>query len=181
MIGCSFHHRRQGEIGKFNSLSHSGLPNVLDNWTLDDFNAYVLCPLLKSSSWAEQKNSVDELIKKIIKENDISRNKIILVGHSLGGYGVFDIANKNANFYSAFVVLSGYNPGNKYSLDQFKNIPTRGYYGYEDSSFMSNEFKNLFGYSKNVKVAHGTVPKVAFNLDENKDNKSDLIEWMLSQ
>jgi len=171
----------KGEIGSFNGLSHSGLPKVLDEWNLSAFNAYVLCPLLKSSRWIDQKNDVDSLVKKIIKENNINTNKIILVGHSLGGYGVFDVANKNANFYSAFVVLSGYNPGNIYSLDQFKKIPTRGYYGPGDSAFMKSDFKDLFGYSKDVNVAHGAVPKAAFNLDENNDGKSDLIEWMLKQ
>lgn len=164
-----------------------GLPKVLNNWKLDGFNAYVLCPIA-TGDWINNREQVYTLIEKIIKENNINTNKIILVGHSMGGIGVQTIANGNASYFSSLVILSGYNAG--VDLNQFKGIPIKAYAGStgtgEDSSsysFTVNKFANVFG-TDNMRIlstSHGNVPNMAFNLDENNDNKSDLIEWMLTQ
>ena len=163
----------------------SGLLKVLDNWELDGFNAYVLCPHLRGSgnpgSWQSEasKQKLYQLIDNFIEENNVNTNKIILSGHSLGGIGVLYMAYQRPEFYSALAVLSGYNPG--VDITVLSSIPTRGYS--ESIGFMENNFKNAFG-SENyypLSTSHGNVPNMAFNLDENHDNKSDLIEWMLTQ
>ena len=53
----------------------------------------------------------------------------------------------------------------------------------EDSVIhMKKFFVPVFGEENLIEVeaTHANVPQVALALDENKDNKSDLIEWMLS-
>lgn len=161
----------------------NGLPGVLKNWKLEGFNAYVLCPQTSQNAWRKDKSNVDKLVKKIIKEKNINTKKIILVGHSMGGYGVYEIANGNAKFYSALTIMSGYNTA--VPLGQFTKTPIRGYIGTSDSvdNHMTGPFVNYFGKKKLfwVTATHGGVPKAAFTLDENKDKKSDLIEWMLAQ
>ena len=171
----------------------SGLPAVLNDWKLDGFNAYVLCPRSPVYGWKNQKDQFYTLIDNIIKEKNINTDKIILVGHSMGGLGVEEIADGKTDYYSALVILSGYRSG--VDRNQFKNMPVRGYVGgpeengieYElkDSyAYMTGTFKKTYG-EENLyilkKKGHGEVPRIAFNLDSNKDNKSDLIEWMLSQ
>ena len=48
---------------------------------------------------------------------------------------------------------------------------------------MREIFKNNFGIEKlfERKVSHDNIPITAFTEDLNNDNKSDLIEWMLTQ
>ena len=115
-------------------------------------------------------------------------NKIILSGHSMGGIGVYDLANGKSDLFSAFVVMSGYNT--KTDLTQYNKIPIKGYVGLpetgEDNSsykHMINSFVKNFG-QENLTIfetTHGKIPKTAFTQDLNNDNRSDLIEWMLNQ
>jgi hypothetical protein len=55
-------------------------------------------------------------------------------------------------------------------------------YEVREDVHMKKFFVPVFGEENliTVKTGHGNVPQVALKLDENKDNKSDLIEWMLS-
>jgi hypothetical protein len=97
------------------------------------------------------------------------------------------VAYHSPNRYSALAVMSGYHPG--VDIGGIK-IPTVGYVGTpgagEDSSsynFTVGTFKKRFGEENTFvrSTSHGAVPRVAFTEDSNKDNKSDLMEWMLSQ
>lgn len=176
-----------GEVNASEStFKSSGLLAVLNNWSLDGFNAYVLCPI-STGSWANARSSLYDLINKIVQEKNINTNKIILVGHSMGAIGVFSIANGNVNYFSSYVVLSGYNSG--VDLNQFKNSNIKIYVGHpsygEDSTsynYTMGTLNNVFGASRIevLNTSHGGLPKTVFNLDQNKDNKSDLIEWMIS-
>ena len=173
-----------------------GLLNVLlndwkskDNKALQYFNAYVLCPhLIGDENWRSEdsRKKLNDLIKYIKSKKNILDSKIIIVGHSLGGEGTLYMAAKD-DFYSAVVVLSGYSPGT--NIKQIKS-PIKGYVGKPSSgehepsyNYMSGTFKSTFGKDNLfiLNTAHGYVPKVAFTADENKDHKSDLIEWMLAQ
>ena len=66
-------------------------------------------------------------------------------------------------------------------ISTLKHIPTRGYSEY--INYMNTTFKKTFG-SENyyqLNTSHGNVPNMAMNIDENNDNKSDLVEWMLTR
>ena len=163
-------------------LKNSGLLKVLNEWQLYGFNAYVICPQLSGGNWnnSTTKDKLNNLLDKIVKEKDIDTDKISLTGHSLGGIGVLYMAYYRPTYYSSLVVLSGYNPGINYST--LKNIPIKGYTE-KGLSFMVNNFANTFGSDKLTITngGHGSVPKEAFTEDKNNDNKSDLIEWILTQ
>ena len=88
------------------------------------------------------------------------------------------------DYYYKMVVYSGYYP--QTPINGIK-IPAKGYIGGsgedEDSIIhMEKFFSPVFGEENliTVNAGHANVPQAALNLDENKDNKSDLIEWMLS-
>ena len=168
-----------------------GLLKDLSNWKLHGFNAYVLCPQNKGS-WNNQEamSKVFGLIDEFIKTKKINNNKIILSGHSMGGLGSLYMAYfGHEKYFSAVAVLSGYNPGKDIDISKI-SIPVRGYVGTisgeEDSVsvyYMNGDFANAFG-KNNLFVFetwHGNVPHVAFTQDKNNDEKSDLIEWMLTQ
>lgn len=182
-----------GEVGTGQGqFDSAGLVKVLNNWNLDGFNAYVICPHLTGayrSSWANQTSlkNLNALIDKFIASHKIDKEKIMLSGHSMGGLGSMYVAYHSPDRYSSLAVMSGYNPG--VDLNGIK-IPTVGYVGTpaagEDSSsynFTVGTFKNRFGEANTFvrNATHGGLPKAAYTEDLNKDNKSDLMEWMLSQ
>jgi hypothetical protein len=175
--------------GEFNSsektFKNSGFLKVLNEWKLDGFNAYVICPHVSgkwySGLWVSDKtvNNLYSLLDKFIKENNVDKNKIILTGHSQGARGVLYVPSKRLDFFSALVVLSGFDAVNDISV--LKHIPAKGYS--EGYGYMKTTFVNTFGKENymDIMTSHGDIPNKAFNLDVNKDNKSDLVEWMLNQ
>lgn len=174
--------------GDEEELNDGGMPYAMNNWELEGFNAYVLCPHLTGKyahNWhnGTTRERLNNLTNKIIKEKNIDTSKIIITGHSLGGQGALYMAAKN-DYYYKMVVYSGYYP--QTPINGIK-IPAKAFLGgiSEDEAsvtHMEKFFSPVFG-SENlitIEATHKTVPIVALNLDENKDNKSDLIEWMLS-
>lgn len=180
-------------LGEFKSsqstFEKSGLLHVLNNWKLEKFNAYVLCPYSAkngyTSGWnnTTAKSNIENLLQKIISKYNIDKNKIIICGHSSGAIGVEYIVSQKKTYFSAMAILSGYDYN--INLTELTHIPTKGFvesYG-SPYSYMTGRFSKTFG-SENVKVykvSHGEVPKMAFTEDKNNDNKFDLIEWMLQQ
>lgn len=182
-----------GEVGTGESqFKNAGLPAVMNNWKLDGFNAYVICPHLTgrySGSWSNTTAlaNLNAVIDKFVKENKVDKDKIMLSGHSLGGLGSMYVAYHSQGKYSALAVMSGYNPG--VDLNGI-TIPTVAYVGTtgagEDANsynFTVSKFKSRFGEANTFvrNTSHGAVPRVAYTEDLNKDNKSDLMEWMLRQ
>ena len=131
------------------------------------------------------------MVDIILKEKNIDTDKIILAGHSMGAQGIFNIADGKSDFYSALVFLSPYKATpSTIDINQFKNVPLIGYVGTveagEDETsykYATKTFSNTYGSDKMIIVnsSHGALPKKVFNIDNNKDNKSDLVEWMLKQ
>lgn len=180
-----------GEVGTNTSgFLNSGLLGVVSNWSttgLKNIGAIIIAPKLTRGDWTttEASTNVKNLIDETINEQNINTKKIVLMGHSLGGIGVVHVGYTNKEYFSALVILSGYNssPGNAEKTEYFKNIPLRGYsdsgtVGYMKSFFSkTNHSDDLFKLGS----SHGMVPKVAMSADNDKDGVSDLVYWMLSQ
>ena len=180
------------EVNKNENFFKQGVMiKVLNNWKLDGFNAYIICPHLTGSyanTWHNEKSRshLNNLINKIIKEKNINTNKIIITGASMGGQGALYMAAKD-NHYSALVVYSGYYPQTPITNI---TIPAQGYVGTaasgEDPTSVTHMYKFFepqFGSENlhSLNASHDEVSSVALNIDKNNDNKSDLIEWMLKQ
>ena len=171
------------------SFLKEGLPFVLNRWNLKPFGAYILCPqlMVEDDIWAKGEN-VDRLmslIDKIVSENNIDRNRIILSGHSLGAMGSMYVAERVHNFFSCLCLLSGYEIG----VDLSKiDLPTLGVVGVQENDedpesvgFMWDGFVERFGKESlwEIPCSHADIPKEAFLDDADLDGRSDIIGWML--
>lgn len=160
---------------------------------MEGFNSYILCPHLKGNwnfgNWCKPsaKDSLQSLIDKFILEHNVDTDNIFIIGHSLGGQGAMYMAHELQSYFSKCVVLSGYSSETDNSEI---TIPTIGYVGQvhlgEDACsiyYMENSFSSEFGRQNlfSIEASHGEVPKVAFSIDENNNNRSDLVEWILGE
>lgn len=167
-----------------------GLPKILNEWTLEGFNMYILCPHL-TGKWnpgrwnrSESLQNLQTLLDKIIEENNIDPNRVIISGCSLGGFGATYMAWKLPEYFSKLVVVSGYQC--QAELNEI-NIPAICFAGTvksgEDEAcvkFMKGEFALAFGKENTFsrETSHAKLPNVIFNEDKDDNNRSDLIEWM---
>lgn len=177
-----------GEVGcNFNTFKGSGMLNVVRNWGstgLEDIPAIIVAPHLARGDWSGATNGVRTIMDQVMSEYNINRSNVALIGHSLGGSGVVSIASANQSYFSSITILSGYfssPPAN--SMEYFKNIPIKGYSESGTALTQTKSFFRAIGKESELRTmncSHGAVPREALILDENNDNISDLIYWMLS-
>ena len=173
-------------------LSRSGLLDVMNKWTLDGFNAYVVTPHLSygfdTGLWMKPKavEYLSAVLDELTSLYNIDTDRIILCGHSLGGQGSTFIASNMPGTFSCVAVLSGYNCYMDLPID----VPVCGYVGAsaygEDSTsynYMVGKFTEEYPDAEVTvfNTTHCGVVVKAFTQDLNQDNKSDLVEWMLAQ
>lgn len=173
-------------------FERKSLGNIIQNSELANFNAYVICPQMKNkyyaSSWCNEftKTNLANLMDKFMEQHNIDQNKIIISGSSLGGQGAIYMAVNMTEYFDRAVIFSGY-PSASADCSNIE-IPAIGYIGTagEDINsirFMKKYFAKQVGEEnlKIVNASHSTLPEIGFNLDENENGKSDIIEWMLSE
>lgn len=182
---------------KLENMIKRGLPAALENWgELDGFDAYIVCPQMTGkwkyfAGWQTETNrkNLDNILADVLARNPIDTEKIIIAGHSIGGRGAITNALHNVNEFDYYkvVAISGF--VEDYDLQFFKELDIRFYTGkiatgenegvyYHNVRKMTKYFgeENLFI----VDGSHADSPVKAFLLDEDGNNKSDLIEWMLA-
>lgn len=166
-----------GEIGSSSgALYASGLPATINQWKLEGFSAYILCPHLRAGGWANTStlSKVKTVIDNFISEYNVDTKNMVIVGHSAGGTGALYTAYNLPGYFSRGAALSPYNPG--YDLSQL-TIPMLSYVGTSDdsasASFVNSYFKPAFGEENCLKVTggHGQVPSAAFTDDSGEKIK----------
>lgn len=162
------------------------LPGVLNNWQMNGFNAYVICPqLFEYWNMLSFDNPivaarVIDIVEQFAQTHNIDRDNIVIAGHSLGGTGVMYLAAEYPDYFSKGVVMSSLSL-ETYVLKKIQ-IPMLGCVEnmQNQTHFMNAEFKELFGADsvRNYESGHAELPEVAFTEDKDGDNNSDLVVWM---
>lgn len=178
-----------GEVGgNENSMRSVGPGKYIPEWGnsgLENFNGYIICPILPNGSWNNDANAnkIDNILDSFKQNHSVNEDKIAIAGHSLGSFGALYIGNNSKTHYSKIAMLSGYRAGNINIQDS--KVPVYGYVGSpgagEDSSsyqYMTNDFAAAVG-EENLHVygtSHGGVPKEVLNEDKNGNHYSDFFE-----
>lgn len=182
---------------KYENMITRGLPAALANWgELDGFDAYIVCPQMTGkwkyfAGWQTETNrkNLDNILEDVLAKNFIDTEKIIISGHSIGGRGAITNALHNTNDfdYDKVVSISGFIEN--YDLQFLKELDIRFYTG----KVATGEYEGIWSHNTRIMTkyfgeenlfvidgSHANSPVKAFLLDEDGNNKSDLIEWMLS-
>ena len=159
---------------------------VFNNWDVNGFNAYVLCPHL-SFGWTtylwdceRAETFVLELIEEFCQQYPVDRDNIAVIGYSSGAVGAMYYAERHPELFSKLAVISAPYEGNV----NMKNI-TIPVIGFTEISerfhcFMGFDFVRAFGKENLVRysVDHTNLPDTVFKTDADESGGSDLIEWL---
>lgn len=122
------------------------------------------------------------LLDHLIAEHPVDTDNIVIVGFSAGGMGAIELVCDYPEYFSKLVVMSS--PSMGFCDLEVITIPTVGCSELEVSynSFMKEAFPAAFGADsvRFYNVKHIQVPYAVFNDDTDGNNRSDLVEWMLS-
>lgn len=173
-------------------LTGSSFPGTMTAWPGRKFNAYVVCPYLTgqwyANSWGdpEAMEHVLWLVECLKRQYSIHPEQVVILGHSLGGEGVFYYAAKSADVFCKAATLSPYYP---YGTDLADiHIPIRAYCGNEalgegkvPPEVCKNSFIPIFGEENCffLEADHTGLPCAALSMDADGNGKSDLMEWLL--
>jgi uncharacterized repeat protein (TIGR02543 family) len=169
-------------------LTGSGLPHIIKTWeqyNLETIPALVVAPhhiLPSTGGWAQTRNleTIKALIKYAHDTYNIDKNRVVLVGHSYGGNGVFFVSNSMKKYFSAVVALSptlSKYSGYGFDKEYFANLKMRSYSEFSENKIFFDWVGTPEKYIK-MNVHHSKVPIVAFTEDKNNNKVSDLVEWL---
>ncbi len=172
-------------------ILNSEFAKNIKNWKktgLKNIPAIMMAPHLQYPGWGGtlSVNTIRAMVKYAKDKYNIDDKKVVLIGHSHGGYGVPSVFSTNKNLFSALVIMSGANPTPISSdVSDLKKIPLKGYT--ENNVLVMNDMKSYFNSLGRIndltiyKTTHNEVIKKGLTEDKNNDKISDLIYWALSQ
>lgn len=159
---------------------HGPLQYVKDGNKIDAVILAPQCP--EGVYW--QPHEVAALVKKVIKENRIDKNRVYLTGLSMGGYGVWATGGEYSELFAAMAPVCGaiYRPIYR-NISHIKEMPIWVFHGALDdvvSPTNSNEMvKTLKAAGNDVKYT--IYPFANHNSWTETYNNPELYEWMLAQ
>ncbi|MFM2229784.1 MAG: Carbohydrate esterase family 1 [Bacteroidota bacterium] len=152
----------------------------LKTHTLD---AYVLAPQCRENQlWNSE--IIYQLIKKIIKENNIDTDRIYLTGLSSGGWATWDLAFAHPDFFAALVPIASFTDLlREDEACHLKNIPIRMFHGVLDDVVPMSYPASIY---KAVKACGGNITLTLFD-DANHNSwtrvyeSPEIYEWLFKQ
>lgn len=165
-------------------LSKAGKSNV---------PAYVLMPQCDGTQWEKYKTSVLELIESTATDFKIDRNRISLLGLSMGGDYAIQIASEYPEIFSCIMPIVPFSPANPYAkfedsqIDTLKNTPILFVYGSLDrgkstSDTVIQKINNAGGKAELIELPEADHKIVSETLFQNgKSDPYALVNWLISK
>lgn len=90
-------------------LTTDGFPKYLNDDYYKNLRAYVVIPKLSNNyvGWSDITDELVKLINNIYENYKISKNKISLTGHSMGGTGTYQVQVKLPSTFACIAPMSG--------------------------------------------------------------------------
>ncbi len=172
-----------GDVGKTGFLQKD-LILVVKQWSkynLKPISAIIVAPQCYGA-WNEERNreTIRALVKYTKAHYNIDTNRIVLMGHSNGGYNVpkLLVSLKDLNFHAA-VIMSAPALQTPKDKEYFNSIKLRGYGEVKDGKNFFEGLGKPNNFTYYPGVSHSGVIEKAFTEDLNNDGTSDLISWIL--
>lgn len=149
--------------------------------------AYVVTPQLPKActGWADKAELLLALIDSVVNQYALDADRVSLTGHSMGGTGVWAVAQKYPDRFSAIAPLSGSVARTPEALRSLKDLPIWAVVGAKDTIVPPESSQRFIdALSRTNPDCHCTVLPDADHfavptvyLDEN----SDLLGWLTAQ
>lgn len=137
-----------GERGSDNEKQLAYLPKELPKLQ-DQYPCFVVAPQCPAGArwaavnWSDQKSEAQtteptlamraavEALRTTIREQPVDLDRIYLTGLSMGGYGAWDLALRQPDFFAAVVPICG--GGDERRVHRILSVPTAVYHGADDT------------------------------------------------
>lgn len=171
-----------GERGNnLDHLSRHAIPRLIENGR--EYNAVVLCPQCPANAvWDNVVERLKNTIDSAVSEYGIKRDRIVLTGSSMGGFGAVMTGMTYRNCFAGIAAVSG--GGMAWRCSNLSDTPVMLYHGDKDdivpvnySEILYNSLKNN-GCNAELNILYGYGHNDAI---EKVYEDGNITNWLLSQ
>ncbi len=167
-------------------VSDEDFPKYLQSGELGDVRAYVLIPQLPADlrSWSDIDDSLYSLIQKTVSDFSVDTENISLVGFSMGGTAVWELAAEYPDLFARIAPLAGSARGVLEQVSVLQEIPVRAFVGSADTVIAPNSSEQMVAELKKAGADaqiivldgadHVSVPSLVYH-----DESIRLVEWLV--
>ena len=171
-----------GERGKtVEHIIRHGIPKLISEGF--EIPAVVVCPQCPEKYiWNNIVEEVKDIILNVAEKYKIKKDKILITGSSMGGYGTWELSMCFPEMFAAAAPVSG--GGATFRACKLNKIPIKAYHGTEDYVV---EFINTEMMVNAVNRNNGNAELIPLNGMQHNDaidyayRSTDLIDWLLKQ
>lgn len=170
-----------GERGKnFEHIYRHGIPKLIKEGK--EINAVVLFPQCPAKFiWNNMVKELKSIIDSVTEEYGILKDRIVLTGSSMGGYGTWETAMCYPETFAAIAPVAG--GGVIWRTGKLKNVPVLAYHGEIDSVVLPSQSEIMVEFTlKNGGTAELNILK-GFEHNDGIDyayRETTLIERLIS-
>lgn len=160
-------------------LNNYGIFGIGEGKSLPFVVAAPQCP--SESYWNMERDAVMALVTELSANHHIDSNRIYLIGYSMGGYGVWDLAINNPQTFAAIVPVSS--GGQISKAEQLKDTPIWAFHGALDNVVPVDQMSRMINaveqHQSNIKLT--IYPDLGHDIMDCTLNKQELYTWLLEQ
>ena len=156
-------------------------PYFLITDKLDDFSFITIAPQCNLNTWFDVFESLKKFVLNIMKFDFVDTDKFYLMGASMGGYAVWQLAISMPECFSAIVPICG--GGMYWNAGRLTGVPIWAFHGQKDTTVFVDESKKMVDAVNNA----GGNARLTIYPGNGHDAWSDtysnigLYEWLLSK
>jgi predicted peptidase len=123
-----------------------------------------------------------EVVKKVIKEESIDKNRVYITGLSMGGMGTFEAVYRYPKLFAAALPICGGGDAKSYDK-RFKKIPFWVFHGAVDAVVHVKYSREMVERLKTIgaTVKYSEYPGVNHNSWDNAFAEPEFLSWMFLQ
>ena len=145
-----------------------------------EFPFITVAPQCSQNTWFDMFEQLKRFVFKIYDENFTDKNKIYLMGASMGGYGTWQLAMSLPELFAAIVPICG--GGMYWNASRLVNVPVWAFHGAKDTVvFKEESIKLVDAINKCGGKAKLTIyPENGHDAWSDTYNSQEVFHWLLS-
>ena len=107
----------------------------------EEFPFVTIAPLCSENTWFDMWNQLKKLVVMASELNYADKNRIYLMGASMGGYATWQLAMSMPEYFAAIVPICG--GGMYWNAGRLINVPVWAFHGAKDTTVFLQESVNM--------------------------------------
>ncbi|MBE7053368.1 MAG: phospholipase [Ruminococcaceae bacterium] len=146
-----------------------------------DFPFVLIAPLCRENEvWFDRFETLKEFVLKITDMPFCDKERLYVMGASMGGYGTWQLAMSMPDYFAAIVPICG--GGMYWSASRLKNIPVWAFHGAKDSTVKCEESEKMVN-AVNEKGGNARLTIYPENMHDSWSDtykNEEVFKWLLS-